>query len=346
MSALRTINPTKNNPLLCAHYPMHRGAYCPHLIYHATHLADGRRTHSDTQEVVYVSSYLKDKGWAKPKIKSSPYATVCIILLDEHNTPVIRAINLSNPVRGLDYAAHPDYQPRLSLSPHSLLTMPSTEDVFRFATNPEHFFTPEQASILRANLLKRYPSNHENYKLAMAALERRNPNNSFPTLPLPDPINDGKPRYQQIVHTSSANPFIVANFPQLYGVTERHEFWIERRGKAAGPQHEVAYCRIWNKELGRFDERKRMTPAKSTISIMSKDIEPASPQYGLPVFNSVNLESNLTEPETVYEFAVKHYFTDEQRAKLYLYLVSNASPEILSSVQANWATKPVVPPSP
>ena len=207
MSTLRTILPTKLNPLLSLHYPMFQGAYSPHVIYQQQTPQDARKSEPEHRDAIFFSQLIKTpngKEWSKPKQKSHSEASICLILLDANNTPTIASIHISPTISPYQFAGHPEYQPRTALSSNELNTMPSTEDLYQFVVNPSHRFTHAQITILRHALIRRFPSNHPQFIQATEKLDECSANQIFseyPTLPVPTQPADTPP-HTQIVLTS------------------------------------------------------------------------------------------------------------------------------------------------
>lgn len=352
MSTIRTILPTKNNPLLCLNYPMFHGAYCPHVIYQQQTSTDARKSEPEHRETVFASQLLNTPNgqeWSKPKQKSHSNATICLILLDANKTPTVSSIHILPTISPLQYAGHPDYQPRTSLSINERNTMPSTEDLYQFVVNPSHCFTNNQIGILRHALLRSFPSNHPQFIQASAKLDEcsANPNFSeFPTLPVQALPNIPAPT--QIVLTSETNPWLIPNYPDTYGVTEQYRFYLHTSQKPGCIRKEIVYSQSLNRLTNMWSPPKRRTPAKSTICILLRDNNPLSPTFGLPSYNFVDLNSKETNPSDIYQFALRHYFTIEQRALLTLYLTKHfgaESPEV-TGLLSLWASQPAVPSAP
>ena len=351
MSTLRTILPSKLTPLLSMHYPMFHGAYCPHLIYQQQTAIDGRKLESEHRDAVFFSQLIKTpngKEWSKAKIRSHPNATICLVLLNPAtNVPTISSIYINHQIGPREYAGHKDYQPRTALSSNELNTMPSTEDLFQFVVNPAHCFTHPQITILRHALIRRFPSDHPQFIQATAKLDEDSMNpvfSEFPSLPLPtQPENTSQ--HTQIVLTSESKPWVIPNFPDMYGITQKYRFYIQTSQKSGCIRKEVVYSQTLDKQSNMWSKPKRRTPAKSTICVLLRDNHYLSPTFGLPTYDFVDLGSKDTNPLDVYEFAMRHYFNIEQRALLTLYLSKHmgASNEQVVALLLLWSTQPPVP---
>lgn len=202
----QTVPATKENPLYIESYPMYRGAFCPHKFWHVTVPAHGNSPH---REEIWFSMYRRDykntpSEWSKPKRMSHPNATICLITLNTSTLPhkvSFSSIYLPTSIPPIYHVMHPEYVPHLSSSFELLHTVPTGHDIFRFFSNPAHYFTTRQLQLLSATMLKYFPSDAHEYQQAHQLWSPNNPTHptplhqwaSSPVIPIRHPVQRSSP---------------------------------------------------------------------------------------------------------------------------------------------------------
>lgn len=358
-----SIAATERNPLFVAQYPMYNGTFCPHLFWRETIKAVGDKPY---REEIWFSMYRQDatgdvyEKWSKPKRLSHKNATIALINYDQTKSPprvYFSSIYLPDQIPApIYYAGNQQHTPFLSLNKEELHNEPTGLDIYNFMNNPNHFFDRFQLQLLSKTMLKYFPSDWPEYKAAHALWSEHNPNRPFEQVTWPtrtDAWNVSRhiPPTQIIWTSQHARPHVVENYPSAYGKFVKAKFWIETKGKTkTSNRKEVAYVQYFNEKTNSFSIPKACSPAKATICVMQVENNPNASNFGLPYFNTINLNLYNIRKEDILEFAMNptNYFNQEQLDLLLNSLMSFynfVSPE-MEQLRAAWANRPIVPPQP
>lgn len=329
------------------------------------------RPNSEHKEAIWSSCLMDSqdestglKSWSAPKRRTHPNATIACIGLNENGMPRITSIYLPTSLeKPEDFTAHPNHVPTLSTSPKALHEHPTAEDIYKFFSDPLHYFSSKQAAILSAALLARYPSSSSEYMhcntlwstnelLKREYMERaglqsapteqeplqNTPPRTFLTLPLPQAVPNAS---VQLYPTNENHPLVVKNYPISYGIVAEYEFWIRTFAKHNCIRKEVLCSKSVNPFNGKFAEPKVHSPAKHTICVMRQDTNPLSPQYGLPFADSIRLyNEEETSFSDVYAFAMRNHVNSAQRILIQEYLQPwlLKNPQELANLTQFWAS--------
>jgi len=111
----------------------------------------------------------------------------------------------------------------------------------------------------------------------------------------------------QVQNATQINPYICRSFPVNFGICCPVAFWeeIQEESKRLPAKHRF-YRAVWDNVLGTWSDKKMVTPAYATISLMHINQDPTHYNYGLPFFTSITLHKDRamfpTPIEEIFEF--------------------------------------------